>query len=69
MPPSRQPLAAPRRITLLGWAAAAVTIALAPAWAQSPSYPSRPVTLIVPFSAGGGVDATARLSPPSWANC
>src|SRR5258706_8847166 len=25
------------------------------------SYPSRPITLVVPFSAGGGVDATARI--------
>jgi tripartite-type tricarboxylate transporter receptor subunit TctC len=29
--------------------------------AQSPAYPSRAVTLIVPFPAGGGVDAVARL--------
>ena len=27
-------------------------------------YPTRPITLIVPFSAGGGVDATARLLTP-----
>ncbi len=29
-------------------------------WAQSP-WPTKPVTLIVPFSAGGNVDTTARL--------
>src|SRR5216683_7359390 len=29
--------------------------------AQSPAYPSRAVTLIVPFPAGGGVDAVARI--------
>lgn len=33
--------------------------AAAPAAAQA--YPSRPVTLIVPWGAGGGTDATARI--------
>jgi tripartite-type tricarboxylate transporter receptor subunit TctC len=28
------------------------------------TYPARPVTVIVPFAAGGGVDATARLILP-----
>jgi len=29
------------------------------AWAQN--WPSRPITLVVPFSAGGGIDASARI--------
>lgn len=44
---------------------ALITVALAlattPATAQTPDWPVRPVTLIVPFSAGGGLDANARL--------
>ena len=30
--------------------------------ASAQVYPSRPVTLIVPFPAGGGVDAMARIT-------
>jgi|JI8StandDraft_1071087.scaffolds.fasta_scaffold163893_2 tripartite-type tricarboxylate transporter receptor subunit TctC len=29
--------------------------------AQAQTYPTKPITVIVPFAAGGGVDATARL--------
>jgi len=32
--------------------------------AQAQGYPTKPISLIVPFSAGGGVDATARLLTP-----
>jgi tripartite-type tricarboxylate transporter receptor subunit TctC len=40
-------------------AAAALTLFPLPAAAQN--YPSRPITLIVPWGAGGGTDATARI--------
>lgn len=40
---------------------AALTLAGAPSAAQSQEWPSRPVTIIVPFAAGGSLDALARL--------
>ncbi|QPM92404.1 tripartite tricarboxylate transporter substrate binding protein [Pseudooceanicola algae] len=46
---------------LLKGAAAASALGLvgAPAWAAD--YPTRPITMIVPWGAGGGTDATARI--------
>jgi tripartite-type tricarboxylate transporter receptor subunit TctC len=41
--------------------AAALALGAGVAAAQAQGYPAKPITLIVPFSAGGGVDATARL--------
>src|SRR3978361_2227522 len=40
-------------------AVAAAGFGLKPALAQA--YPARPVTVIVPWGAGGGTDATARI--------
>jgi len=40
-------------------AGAAALGAAAPAWADA--YPDRPITLIVPWGAGGGTDATGRM--------
>ncbi|MBC5783251.1 tripartite tricarboxylate transporter substrate binding protein [Ramlibacter sp. USB13] len=49
---------ASRRLLIAGAFAAAFAAAL-PAAAQN--YPSRPIQLIVPWGAGGGTDATARI--------
>lgn len=47
-----------RRREILGWGMAA-GLAPLPAWAAEP-WPTKPVTLVVPSSAGGGTDAFAR---------
>lgn len=48
-----------RRQFIGAGATVAGTIAL-PAWAQDAKYPSRPITLVVPFPAGGSVDTAGR---------
>ena len=48
-----------RRLLHLAAGAAMVPVISAPAWAQS--YPSRPITMIVPFAAGGGTDVVGRI--------
>lgn len=48
-----------RRFLFAAVAACATLTAAAPAQAQTP-WPTRPVTFIVPFAAGGGTDAFAR---------
>jgi tripartite-type tricarboxylate transporter receptor subunit TctC len=46
----------------LGWVAVASALALSPAnAAQDTSWPTKPVTFIVPFPPGGSVDPLARL--------
>jgi tripartite-type tricarboxylate transporter receptor subunit TctC len=42
-------------------AALVLAVLTAPAAAQPSDWPTRPITLVVPFSAGGGIDASARL--------
>ena len=47
-----------RRATLM---LALGSLALAPAFALAQAYPSKPIRLIVPFPAGGGVDFIGRI--------
>lgn len=52
-----------RRALLAGAAAAAaVASPLARAQDAAASYPNRPIRLLVPFSAGGGIDLMARIT-------
>src|SRR5262245_19242083 len=49
------------RRTFIGWTAGAT--ALPATWRSAPAqaYPSRPITMIVPFPAGGPTDTLARV--------
>jgi len=48
-------------MTMMRMALATAALAAFTAAASAQDWPTRPVTLIVPFAAGGGVDASARL--------
>lgn len=37
------------------------------AWAQTPAFPTKPVTLVVPYTAGGLTDVLARIVAPKLA--
>lgn len=49
------------RRSVMAGALALLALAAAPLPAAAQGYPSRPITLIVPWGAGGGTDATARI--------
>lgn len=50
----------PRR-KLLGLAAGAAALPVIPRFARAQTYPSRPVTIVVPYPAGGPTDTLARI--------
>jgi tripartite-type tricarboxylate transporter receptor subunit TctC len=51
----------PPRRQFLHLAVGAATLSALPTIARAQSYPSRPITMIVPFPPGGGTDVIARI--------
>jgi tripartite-type tricarboxylate transporter receptor subunit TctC len=51
----------PRRALLAGATLALAVLALGQGSPAAAAYPDRPITMIVPWGAGGGTDATARI--------
>ena len=53
-----------RLVFLIAMIAALLLPALVPQWACAETYPSRPITIIIPLAAGGAIDAVARFLQP-----
>src|ERR1700757_2843607 len=50
-----------RRRTLLHWLAATTAASLTSGFARAQSFPARPITIVVPFPAGGPTDTLGRI--------
>jgi hypothetical protein len=62
MPPGEGAMRSNQRFQgLLAAAIGVVMLAIGAGSAAAQDYPTRPITMIVPFPAGGGVDAIGRI--------
>jgi tripartite-type tricarboxylate transporter receptor subunit TctC len=59
----REPMKLPRR-QFLHLAAGAVALPALPRIARAQAYPTRPVTMVIPFAAGAGPDVVGRVLVP-----
>lgn len=59
----RLPFPTPLRLGHLG--ALLALVVASTAFAQEP-FPSRPIRLVVPVAAGGGIDTAFRAIAPAW---
>ena len=50
----------------LGWALLAAFFSAAPAVRAQDSYPRQPITLVIPYAAGGPTDTFARVLASAW---
>src|SRR4051812_7915948 len=58
------PMTLPHRRLFMHLVADAASTSLIPRVARTQTYRSRPITMVVPFAAGGSFDALARILAP-----
>ncbi len=57
-----------RSISIAAMLAGTAFVAAAPHAAQAQDFPSKSVSFIVPYAAGGSLDTMARVIGPAWSN-
>ncbi len=62
-PRPNPPMSPRRRLAALALALVALTGAGA---VVAQDFPTRPIKLVIPYTAGGTADTLGRMAPPSW---